>query len=342
MNFEIIKAQWDELAVWKKLLLIILLSIGIGYLVYMFVLSDKIKERDNLKDEIESLKTQLQSVMRNATPERRAQLQQELEKEKEKTELLNAQLEELKSKFLPKDDPQSTLVFITKQVKRNNLVLNNFVINNITDVYLKYNPSTQKIEYITNESGNGLPKVSSLVPKKPNSEGENGNNKPEENNNEEDSMPKVHLKKVSVSINVIGSPSDIINFIKNVSYTKNYVRIERVYLKKGSKTDILDANIELSSFFSPEMNENKAENKKKEGKDYCKMKEVYYKCNNMAKSQKITKDFNKCSNLSEDFVKNAEFLKDKKVEYKKSINSACFAGCIEDKDFIKNLQKRCK
>ena len=343
MDFEIIKAQWEELATWKKLLLVVLISIGIGYLVYMFIISEKIKERDNLKEEMENTKVQLQDIMRNATPEKRAQLQQELEKEKEKTELLKAQLEELKNKFLPKDNPQKTLVFITRQVEKNNLVMNRFVINNITDVYLRYNPATEKIEYITENNGGANP----LVPKKPKFE-KLGNEKGNNNNNktEEEDMPKVHLKKVSVSINVIGSPSDIFSFIKNVSYTKNYVRIERVSLNKGSKTDILNADIDISSFFSPEINKNSAQKNKSE--IYCKMKETYQKCNNLAKSQKIMKDFNECSQLSENFVKNADFVKGKNQEnsyqnadYKKNINSACFAGCVEDENFIKNIQKKC-
>ncbi len=331
MDFDILKAQWEELAVWKKLLIVIGLSLGIAYLVYMFIISEKINEIENLKNEIENLNMEFANVKRNATPERRRKLQQELENEKEKTELLKAELENVRSKFLPRDDAQTTLVFITEEVRKNNLILNRFVIKGINDVYLRYNPATKKIEYITNsnQSTNNNNKGNSLIPQKPNFE---KNKQPQKQNITD--MPTVHLKRVDMSINIIGSTSDIVKFIKNVSYANNYVRIESISLSKGSKTNILNANVELSSFYSPETYTKSADNKKTD--IYCNMKDVYYKCNKIAKSQKILKNLDKCSKLGENFTKN------EKTNYKKDINSACFAGCIEDKNFIKSIQKKCK
>ncbi len=334
MDFEILKAQWEELAVWKKLLIVLGLSLGIAYLVYMFIISEKINEKENIKNEIENLNVEFANIKRNATPEKRAKLQQELEKEKERTELLKVELENVRSKFLPRDDAQTTLVFITDKVGKNNLILNRFVIKGINDVYLRYNPATNKIEYITNQNTNNNGKNNSLIPKKlsptkPKPE----KDKKSQNNNSTD-MPTVHLKKVDMSINIIGSASDIVKFIKDVSYAKNYVRIESVSLNRGSKTNILNANVELSAFYSPEAYTKGMNSKKTD--IFCKMKDVYYKCNEIAKSQKILKNLDRCSKLSKNFAKNEV------MEYKKSINSACFAGCIDDKNFIKNIQKKCK
>jgi len=330
LDFDILKAQWEELAVWKKLLIVIGLSLGIAYLVYMFIISEKINEIENLKNEIENLNIEFENIKRNATPEKRAKLLQELEIEKEKTELLKVELENVRSKFIPKDDAQTTLVFITEEARKNNLILNRFVIEGINDVYLRYNPATNKIEYIinTNQNANNN-KGNSLVPKKPNFEKKQQSQKQNVND-----LPTVHLKKVDMSINIIGSTPDIIKFIKDVSYTNNYVRIENVSLSKGSKTNILNANVELSAFYSPEAYTKSADNKKTD--IYCEMKDVYYKCNEIAKSQNILKNLDRCSNLSENFTKN------EKIKYKKDINSACFAGCVEDKNFIKSIQKKCK
>ncbi|RUM60941.1 MAG: hypothetical protein DSY59_02275 [Persephonella sp.] len=330
MDFEILKAQWEELAVWKKLLIVIGLSLGIAYLVYMFIVSEKIKEIEKMRNEIENLNMEFANIKRNAPPEKRAKLQQELEKEKERTELLKVELEDVRAKFLPRDDAQTTLVFITEEAKKNNLILNRFVIKGVKDVYLRYNPATDKIEYITNQSSNNSTnRGSSIIPR-----GLKSEKKEQSKNQNTADMPTVHLKKVDMGINIIGSSADVFKFIKEVSFANNYVRIERVSLNRGSKTNILNASVELSAFYSPEDYTKDMNNKKTD--IFCKMKDVYYKCNEIAKSQKILKNLDKCSKLSENFTKNEV------MEYKKSINSACFAGCIDDKNFIKNIQKKCK
>jgi len=331
LDFEILKAQWEDLAVWKKLLIITGISIGLAYLVYMFILSDKIKEKENLQNDIQNLNIQLETIKRNASPEKRAKLQQELEKEREKTEMLKLELEDVKAKFKPTDDAQTTLVFITDTVRNNNLILNKFIIKGIKDVYLVYNPETKRIEYKNNQSSSGS-NENSLVPKNP-----LDRKKKEKKEQKTVYTSSVHLKRVDMSASIVGSTSGIIKFIKDVSYSKNYVRIEHIRLSKGGKIGILTADVELSAYYSPEIyNKADLDSKGIDLKSLCYLKDIYIKCNKIAKSRKILKNINECSKLSETIAK------DEKEDIKKKVNSACFAGCIEENKFIKNLEKVCK
>ena len=266
------KAQWEELEEWKKLLIVILLALGIAYLVYMFILSPKMEELDKLKKEREQLNNELTMIKQNATEEKRKELENKLTNIRKENAILKAKLEEVKDKFKPRDNIQNTLVFISDVVKRNGLILNSFTVNSVDDLYLRYNPETDKIEYITKSSQKvgALEEAGSLVSKvksklKPSSPKERKKKEAKKKGEKVKGVEEVtlentvHLKRISVSLRLHGTTKELISFLKEMNRTKNYIRIESVELNKtGSKGGgFLNIGINLSAFYMPEEEKNK-------------------------------------------------------------------------------------
>ena len=265
------KAQWEELEEWKKLLIVILLSLGIAYLIYMFILSPKMEELDKLKKEREQLNNELTMIKRNATEEKRRELEKKLTDIRKENAVLKAKLEEVKEKFKPRDNIQNTLVFISNVVKKNRLILDSFTVNSIDDLHLRYNPETDKIEYITKSSKKvgTLEEAGSLISKvktrlKPSSPKERKKKEAKRNEKKVGGVEKVplentvHLKRISVSLRLHGTTKELISFLKDINRTKNYIRIESVELvKTGSKGGgFLRIYINLSAFYMPEKEQN--------------------------------------------------------------------------------------
>jgi len=253
MDLEILKAQWEDLEDWKKLIIVLFISAILGYLVYMFILSGKIDEKKRLESELESKMIEFEVIKKNASPERRAELIQELESEKIETEHLKRKLEEVKAKFKPRDDINRTISFLTAVANKNGVVIENIKVISTEDVYLKYNPITDKVETIV-ENVKTNPKVKGIKPRLAPIKRNKNNNK-NKNNNEATDMAnqggenRVHLKRFKYAVDIRGTTGGVLGVIKDIVRTKNFVNVEKVNLSKDKKkSGLVQSSLEIVSY----------------------------------------------------------------------------------------------
>jgi len=250
MDFEILKAQWEELEDWKKLLIVLLISGILAYLVYFFILSEKIKEKERLQNELKQKEAEFEVIKRNASPERKTQLLQELEKEKAETEELKQKLEEVRARFKPRDDIKRTINFVTRIAKKNGVVIENINVLSTEDIYLRYNPNTDRVEQVvlgqaanTNKQQSRINQIKNrLVPGKKN----NQQQQQQEQNNFEN---LVHLKRFKYSVSVRGTTRGIVNMVRDIVRTRNFVNVDKISLVKEKQGgNLVKTTLQLVSY----------------------------------------------------------------------------------------------
>jgi len=256
MDLEILKAQWEDLEDWKKLFIVLVISAGLGFLVYMFILSSKIEEKKRLEAELNKKMMEFEVIKRNASPERRAELIQELERVKLETEALKRQLEEVKAKFKPRDDINRTINFITAVANKNGVVIENIKVVSTENVRLRYNPITDSVETVVdssvqNPNAKGLKPRLAPVKHLAKNKGKNNkdNKNPQEENNNMDLTNTVNLKRFKYTVDLRGTTGGILKVIKDIVNTKNFVNVEKVKLAKDKKKNgLVQTSLELVSY----------------------------------------------------------------------------------------------
>jgi len=256
MDFEILKAQWEDLADWKKLLIVLAISGVLAYLVYLLILTDKIKEKKRLEEELSKKNTELEIIMKNASPQKRAELMAELERQKLETEQLERKLAEVRAKFKPRDDIKRTINFITSIANKQGVIIENINILAQEDVYLQYNPALDRVEAVVKNTSSNQPleKVKNrLAPRKivrkQDKKQQNGNTADNTANNQVSTENLVHLKRYKYSISMKGTTKGVVNVIKNIVNTKNFVNVDRVSLSKGEKESrLVNTTLEIVSY----------------------------------------------------------------------------------------------
>ncbi len=214
---ENIKEQWAELPEWKKLLVVGLVSLAIGYLFYAFVISEKIIERDKLNREVQNLQREVERLKRASDPRIKKRLTRKLKELEQEISMLNQKMEYL-SRIIPEsENPQLLLKFLSEGVKKSGLILDKFEISK---------PENALISYKDNK----------LVIKKT-------------KKNSKTRKDEISLKRVTINLNLYGDLTSLYNFIKFVGKSKRYIRIDNVRLKKSESG--LRIGVQLSTFYLP-------------------------------------------------------------------------------------------
>ncbi|WP_457641521.1 GspMb/PilO family protein [Persephonella sp.] len=228
MNIENLKAQWAELPEWQRILVIVLFSVLIIYGVYMLFIQSKLNERTALQDEIGSLRLQVERLKRAAKPEIRKKLEEKYVQVQKEVKELNSQLDKLKNIVPPKEDIQYILSFISSSIFESKMTLNSFVVSKTEDIYLRYNKLDDKIEILSPSKGKKL-------------------------------KSSVNMKRIVISLNMSGEVSELVKFIKKLSKSKRYLRVDKISFerikrssRKKSLTNILNINMTLSTYYIPE------------------------------------------------------------------------------------------
>jgi len=151
LNLESLKAQWEGLPEWQKILLVGLITVLIMYGLYTFVIDPKINEEKRLVAEVKNLQIQVDRLKRFARPEIRKKLEDKLNSIRAEIANLNKQLEEMKSVVPTEEKTQDILRFITNSAIRSHVSLNNFNVSQPEEIYLRYNRSKDTLEVVTDK-----------------------------------------------------------------------------------------------------------------------------------------------------------------------------------------------
>ncbi|WP_456400743.1 GspMb/PilO family protein [Persephonella sp.] len=225
MNLESLKAQWAELPEWQKILVIFLFSGLLIYGLYMTLIESKLTEKKELTEEVQSLNLQVERLKRAARPEIRKKLEDKYTMVQREIEELNKQLERLKGIVPPSEDIQYILSFISTSVFNSKMTLNNFTVSKTEDIYLRYNKLEDRLEILSPSKGK---KVKSAV----------------------------NMKRIVISLDMMGEVSELIRFIRNLSKSERYLRIDKVSLQRSNQNNrggnMLSINMIVSTYYLPE------------------------------------------------------------------------------------------
>ncbi len=149
---ENIKTQWDELSEWKKLLVVSLISLAVGYIIYTFIISDKIIERDSLNREVQNLQREVLRLKRASDPRIKKRLTRKLKELEQEINMLNQKMEYL-SRIIPEsENPQLLLKFLAEGVKKSGLILDKFEISRPENASISYKNNKLVIKKKKNSS----------------------------------------------------------------------------------------------------------------------------------------------------------------------------------------------
>jgi len=228
LNLESLKAQWAELPEWQKMLVIFLFSVMILYGIYMVMIEGKLNEKKNLQDEVQSLQLQVERLKRAARPEIRKKLEEKYVTVQKEIEQLNKQLEELKDIVPPQEDIQYILSFISSSVFNSKMTLNSFKVSKTEDIFLRYNKLEDRLEILAPSKGK---KVKSSV----------------------------NMKRIVISLDLVGEVSELLKFIRNLSKSERYLRVDKVVIERAKKTgkkkqasNLLQISMVVSTYYLPE------------------------------------------------------------------------------------------
>lgn len=218
MDMETLKSQWAELSEWKRLLVIGLISLAIGYFLYTFVLSNKILERDNLQREVQNLQREVLRLKKASDPRIKKRLTKKLKELEQEIEVLNQKLRYL-AKIIPEsENPQMLLNFLSKGVKATGLILDKFEISKPENTTISYKHNQLVVKKVSRKSRSKKDEIS--------------------------------LKRVTITLDMYGDLASLYNFINYVGKSKRYIRIDNVRIDKGENG--LKIKLQLSTFYLPE------------------------------------------------------------------------------------------
>ncbi|RMA96104.1 hypothetical protein [Hydrogenothermus marinus] len=123
MNLEDLKAQWQELENWKKILIVVILTGGILYLIYSFKIEPLTTEKQKLEEEISGLKNQIELLKKRFNKNQIAKLEKKLKEINKEKKEKEEEIKKLKQIIPDKPDLGNTLKTITSNIENTNLNL---------------------------------------------------------------------------------------------------------------------------------------------------------------------------------------------------------------------------
>ncbi|WP_456463665.1 hypothetical protein [Persephonella sp.] len=215
MNLESLKAQWEGLPEWQKILLVGLITVLIMYGLYTFVIDPKINEEKRLVAEVKNLQIQVDRLKRFARPEIRKKLEDKLNSIRAEIANLNKQLEEMKSVVPTEEKTQDILRFITNSAIRSHVSLNNFNVSQPEEIYLRYNRSKDTLEVVTDKQ-----------------------------KKKDKSFIKINRIKINLDMSS-RTVGEIVSFLKQLGKSNRFFRLDRLSIEKKPGKGLNQFSIKL-------------------------------------------------------------------------------------------------
>jgi len=215
LNLESLKAQWEGLPEWQKILLVGLITVLIMYGLYALVIEPKINEEKRLTAEVKNLQIQVDRLKRFARPEIRKKLEDKLSAIRAEIANLNKQLEEMKSVVPTQERTQDILRFIADSALRSHVALNSFKVSQPEEIYMRYNRSKDTLEIITDKK-----------------------------KKKDKSFIKINRIRINLDMNS-RTVGEIVSFLKQLGRSDRFFRLDRLSIEKRAGKGLSQFNIKL-------------------------------------------------------------------------------------------------
>ncbi len=192
-----------------------------------FFISPKSEEYENLKNEVESLETNLNSLKVIADQNKEKLYEVKISNLRAEIDKNNKKLESL-SRIIPsKPMTEEILKIITGYANLDRLIVNTFKIEKEEEVYLYYEKDSDSLKTISKQD-QSKKELKQQIPK-----------------------DAILVKKIYLSSNFSGDINKIKNFLNNLSKSERLIIAENVVIKKESG-NLLNFNISFVTYYLPE------------------------------------------------------------------------------------------
>jgi hypothetical protein len=226
MDLTNLKEQWENTPVWQKVLLLIVLTIGVLYLIFIILVSPRYDEYKALNEEVQNLENELEVLKSSVNPQIQLVLEKKLQQVKTDIKNIENKLEVMKKIIPPEPSLDDILGVVSFSAKKSMLILNSFKVEKEEDVILYYNKDTDKLE-VFNPTQNKDKKEEQKVP-------ENA----------------IKLKKINITANVSGNFNSMKNFLDEIAKSERFISVENVSIKKEG--GLLAGVVKLAVYYMPE------------------------------------------------------------------------------------------
>jgi Tfp pilus assembly protein PilO len=226
MDLTNIKEQWENTPGWQKALLLIVLTGGVLYLIFIILISPKYDEYKALNEEIQNLENEVELLKSSVNPQIQLVLEKKLQQAKTDIKNTENKLEVMKKIIPPKPNLDDILDVVSLSAKKSMLTLNSFKVEKEEDVILYYNKDTDRLEMF--------------------------NPTPNKDKKKEQKIPEnaIKLKKINITVNVSGNFDSIKNFLDEIAKSERFISAENVSIKKEG--GLLTGVVKLVVYYLPE------------------------------------------------------------------------------------------
>jgi Tfp pilus assembly protein PilO len=214
VELEELKEQWEELETWKKFLITIFFSGIIVYIVYTFLLEEKISQVENLEGEVSKLRSDITYLKKYAKPEKLKKLNEKIISIQEKISQKEKELEKYKKYIPEKPFADKILIRVSQIANKAGIDLESFSIKEKKVVYAVYRKDLNRVIFKNSISNN-----------------ETG----------------IRLNKLSFEMKSAGTMKSLYSFLKKLTNTKRILILDKVDISKGKENLIF--NIKFSSYY---------------------------------------------------------------------------------------------
>jgi Tfp pilus assembly protein PilO len=226
MDLTNIKEQWENTPGWQKALLLIVLTGGVLYFIFIILVSPKYNEYKALNEEIQNLENEVELLKSSVNPRIQFILEKKLQQAKIDIKNIENKLEVMKKIIPPKPNLDDILDVVSLSAKKSMLALNSFKVEKEEDIILYYNKDTDRLE-VFDPTSNKDKKEGQEIP-------ENA----------------IKLKKINITVNVSGNFNSIKNFLDEMAKSERFISTENVSIKKEG--GFLNSVIKLAVYYLPE------------------------------------------------------------------------------------------
>ncbi|MBX0310585.1 MAG: type 4a pilus biogenesis protein PilO [Sulfurihydrogenibium sp.] len=231
MDLTNLKEQWENTPVWQKVLLLIVLTIGVLYLIFIILVSPRYDEYKALNEEVQNLENELEVLKSSVNPQIQLVLERKLQQVKTDIKNIENKLEVMKKIIPPEANLDDILGVVSLSAKKSMLILNSFKVEKEEEVIFYYDKSTNKLE-VFNPTQN--------------------KDKKDKDKKEEQKVPEnaIKLKKINITANVSGNFNSIKNFLDEIAKSERFISVENVSIKKEG--GLLTGVVKLAVYYMPE------------------------------------------------------------------------------------------
>ncbi len=219
-----IREQWEQTPLWQRIFLIFIGLLFFAFVIYNFLLSPKLDEYKNLKEEILNLENQVELLKNSVDAKKQKILEKKLEEVKEAIKQDEFKIQSLSNIIPPKPDIDDVLSIVSLTARKNMTILNSFKVDKEEEIYLYYNKDTDKLEEI----------------------------KPKQDKDKQVQIPAnaIKLKKIVINTDLSGDMKSIKNFLDDISKSERFIVADNIVLKKEGNA--LISTINLVVYYLPE------------------------------------------------------------------------------------------